>query len=593
MTSTQLKDTYDNRLKTIADNQSSIRKKDNYFSIGRLILFVLMIVITVLLFQWNAIAGLVFIYLAISGFYFLVKNHDSLKTEKDTLESLKVLNEGEMKGLDNDYSAFNDGLRYADDLHPFSMDLDLFGPKSLFQKINRCSSIFGENRLAGLLSEHVSKSEILDLQEANRELEMDIEWRQRLFAIGMKSKKEPKQIKNIIDWANSTEEFYMPKIWMILVPLMTILAFVYFCWSGHFNISWIAFIPTAFLTFKNAKKITALQIDLTKHIALLKTYSSLLNHLEEKKFKAKKLLSLQAKFKSSSSLASKNIKKLSFYLNQLDQRLNIFTAIFNLTFLWDHIWVNKIHDWKKENAHHIESWFNAMGEFEALNSMATLAYNNPGWTYPQIIEKKSINAKEIGHPLIHPSVMISNDFSTSTHQHIKIITGSNMGGKSTFLRTIGINSILAYAGAKVCAKDLSLPFLQFYTSMRTKDDLSDNTSSFYAELKRLKMVLEAVQKSDNIYFLLDEILKGTNTKDRHKGAKALILQLLNHKGAGLISTHDLELGNLEKDHLDQIENLCFEVETKGEELIFDYKIKKGVSKSFNATQLMKNIGIEI
>jgi len=334
-------------------------------------------------------------------------------------------------------------------------------------------------------------------------------------------------------------------------------------------------------------------MNLSKHINLLKTYSALLKHIEEKSFSSKKGKELKAVFNTSAGLASGKIKKLSFYLNQLDQRLNIFTAIFNLLFLWDHIWVNKIHDWKKANAHSIASWFEAMGKFEALNSTATLVYNNPSWTFPEISAEKEMKAESIGHPLINPQVMISNDFSSSTHQHIKIITGSNMGGKSTFLRTIGINSILAYAGTKVCAQKFELPYLQFYTSMRTKDDLSDNTSSFYAELKRLKLVLEAVQKDDNVYFLLDEILKGTNTKDRHKGAKALILQLLKHKGAGLISTHDLELGNLEKDHPEQIENLCFEVETKGEELIFDYKIKKGVSQSFNATQLMKNIGIDL
>ena len=584
---------YENRIQLFLKEKQGLIKRDNLFSIGRLVLFFAMLFIAIFIFQWNVFAGIAFIYLSISAFYFIVKNHDQIKTEKQVLQSLINLNEAEIKALDNDNGSFANGARYMDDKHPFIMDLDLFGKKGLFEKINRCASIFGENQLASILKEHLHAEDIIAQQQANAELENELEWRQRFYAIGHQTEKNPEQIKHIFDWAASKETFQMPLLWMILVPVLTIGAFIYLCISGNFNISWIAFIPTAYLTFKNAKRITAIQMSLSKHIKSIKTFSSLIKHIENKSFESKKLQNLQAVFLENNIPASKHIKKLSFYLHQLDQRLNIFTAIFNLLFLWDHIWVNKIYHWKKDHANKIKLWFQTMGSFEALNSTAGLGFNNPSWCFPSISEEPNLEAIGIGHPLIHSDKMVTNDFKTASKQHIKIITGSNMGGKSTFLRTIGINGILAYAGAKVCAEKLSIPMLQFYTSMRTKDDLSDNTSSFYAELKRLKMVLEAVQSNDNIYFLLDEILKGTNTKDRHKGAKALILELLKNKGAGLISTHDLELGKLEADHQEQIENLCFEVETKGEELIFDYKIKKGISQSFNATQLMKNIGIDV
>ncbi len=593
MTLKALEEKYRERIDLLEKQRAKLAKKDTSLSILRLVLFVIMLICAIFLFQWKVLVGILFLYLSISAFYFIVKNHDSLRREKDVLDSLIHLNKAEILGLNNDYTSFKDGAVYTNDKHPFSMDLDLFGPKSLFQKVNRCASIFGENELAASFLQQ-DKIETIDAyQNAHQELDPEIEWRQRFFAIGMKSNKNQKQIDNILNWASSTKSFHLSTLWMILIPLLTIASFIYLCSSGNFNISWIAFIPTAFLTFKNAKRISEIQMDLTKHIDLLKTYSSLIQHIENKSFESKKLLDLQQVFLSDEHKASKHIKKLSFYLHQLDQRLNILTAIFNLIFLWDHIWVNKVHHWKLANSHKIEIWFKTMGKFEAINSYASLSYNHPTWNYPSINKENKFIAISIGHPLLHTKAMISNHFQTETKKHIKIITGSNMGGKSTFLRTIGINTVLCYAGAKVCAEKLNIPSLKIFTSMRTKDDLSDNTSSFYAELKRLKMVLDAVKVEDNVFFLLDEILKGTNTKDRHKGAKALILQLLKNKGAGLISTHDLELGKLEDDHGDQIENLCFEVETKGEELIFDYKLKKGVSKSFNATQLMKNIGIDL
>ena len=168
-----------------------------------------------------------------------------------------------------------------------------------------------------------------------------------------------------------------------------------------------------------------------------------------------------------------------------------------------------------------------------------------------------------------------------------------MAGKSTFLRTVGINIVLAMAGAPVCATSFRLPILQVYTSMRTQDALHESTSSFYAELKRLKVIIQAVEQENNIYFLMDEILKGTNSKDRHTGSRALIQQMIKSKGAGIIATHDLELGNMESTSEGAIENLCMEVAVENGNLRFDYKLEKGVSKSFNATILMKEMGIAI
>ena len=588
-----LEKTYQERLDLLETELAKKNKRDGFFSIFRLALFAVVVAITILIFQWNPIVAIAFIYFSISAFYFIVKNHEGIRKEINVLESLIDLNNGELNGLKGDFSFFSDGKRYQDDEHPFSMDLDLFGNKSIFQKLNRCSSISGENQFASILVNHLEASEISRHQESNQELEPMLDWRQEFFAIGQHTKKDPKALKSILGWADSDDTFFVARWIMILVPLFCICLFLYLFNYVTMEFSWLAFLPTAYLTRTNHKKISALQNILGRQTAFLKTYSALIAHVEDQNFKTTKLKELVSVLQTDKHSVSKKIRKLTFYMNQLDQRLNVFTVIFNLLFLWDLVWVNKIHNWKIKNANNLRVWFSALGELDSFNATATFAYNNPEFTYPTINQENKIDAKDLGHPLLSSKARVDNDFQTSTKQHIKIVTGSNMGGKSTFLRTVGVNAVLAYAGTRTCATDLSLPYLKLYTSMRTKDDLSDNTSSFYAELKRLKIVLEAVKSEENVFFMLDEILKGTNTKDRHKGAKALILQLLKNKGAGLISTHDLELGLLAKDHSDQIENLCFEVDTVGDQLIFDYKIKKGISKSFNATQLMREMGIEV
>ena len=274
-------------------------------------------------------------------------------------------------------------------------------------------------------------------------------------------------------------------------------------------------------------------------------------------------------------------------------RYNFFAIFLNILVLWDIQWVSRLERWKKEHHSNLANWFVSLNEFDALISLSTLAYNKPDWTFPTIHENATLKGIELGHPLIPSKELISNDFMMPTNEHIKLVTGSNMAGKSTFLRTVAINIVLALSGSKVCAKEMSLPHLDVYTSMRTTDALHENTSSFYAELKRLKIILDAVDRKEQVYFLLDEILKGTNSKDRHTGSKALIEQLIKSGGAGIIATHDLELSILESKYDGNLENLCMEVEVNNDELTFDYKLKKGVSKSFNATTLMRNMGIKI
>ena len=357
-------------------------------------------------------------------------------------------------------------------------------------------------------------------------------------------------------------------------------------------------IPPALILKNTLEKVNKTHIQTTHAEKILAFYADLIHHIEQKDFDAKKLKDLKSAFLNDQKFASAPVfDDLSYIIRQLNVRYNAFAIILNIISLWDLHWVRSLEKWKEAQQEHLLDWFESLQEFEALISLATLHFNNPNWIFPNISNEPHFKGEEIGHPLIPLQERISNDLEMPTEGHIKLVTGSNMAGKSTFLRTIGLNIVLAMSGAPVCAKRFELPLLDVYTSMRTQDALHESTSSFYAELKRLKFIIEAVETKkageNDVFFLLDEILKGTNSKDRHTGSKALIRQLIKSQGSGIIATHDLELGALEAEANGTVENLCIEVEVKNDELFFDYKIKKGISQSFNATLLMKNMGIRI
>ncbi|MBA3674387.1 MAG: hypothetical protein H0W75_05425 [Chitinophagaceae bacterium] len=250
--------------------------------------------------------------------------------------------------------------------------------------------------------------------------------------------------------------------------------------------------------------------------------------------------------------------------------------------------------WKLDQQKNINIWFETLGHIEALNSFAILHFNEPAWVFPDLISGNFfIEAKEIGHPLISKNTRVNNSVKINDNEEIMLVTGSNMAGKSTYLRSIGVNVVLAMAGAPVCAKDFKVSHVQLISSMRITDNLAESTSTFYAELKKLKIIIEKVNKGEKVFILLDEILRGTNSLDRHTGSVALIKQLIKHKAAAIIATHDLELAKLKDDYPENIINYHFDVQVSNDELFFDYLLKPGVCTSLNASILMKKIGIEL
>jgi DNA mismatch repair ATPase MutS len=252
----------------------------------------------------------------------------------------------------------------------------------------------------------------------------------------------------------------------------------------------------------------------------------------------------------------------------------------------------KVEKWKKQNQENVLNWFEAIATFDAMSSLANFAYNNNQFIYPDLIfDNFGFIAENLGHPLIDAEQRVVNDIKINGWNQFAIITGANMSGKSTFLRTIGANYILAMAGAPVCASKLSFYPIQIHSSIRTSDSLVKHESYFYAELKRLKQIIDELESGKKKLILLDEILKGTNSKDKQAGSIALIEQLLHYKSVGLFATHDLMLGELASRFPGQVNNLCFEIQIENDKMVIDYKLHPGVCKNLNATYLMKNMGI--
>lgn len=570
------------------------KKKHQLWSMIRLFGFIALVAIIILAFSNHYALGILAIYIAAFIFIKIMRTHDKISKEKEKSESIIQINRSEIKFL-TDLIPFRDsGEQYQDNTHPYSSDLDLFGQNSLYQYIERTCTRYGRDKLAARLSSPLSKEDILINQTAISELIEKLDWRQGFMSYDLNKEDDALDKSALVKWKETESVLTGNKLLYYLrfiVPIIAIVLFIVLCNYIPWYLALSAFLPSILIQRKYAAHIDGL-LNVSEHsLKYISSYGSLIEEIENENFESDKLIALQAQFLKGDRTSQK-LKALDWYIEQLSIKNNFFGAIFNVLTLYDVHFTLLLEKWKDTNKADIDNWTDALAEFEFLESLANLAYNNNEWTFP-IIKGEVIECNNIGHPLISVAKRVTNSISLPAQQHIKLITGSNMAGKSTFQRTVGMNMILAYCGSKVCATRLELPILQVLSSMRTQDDLSKDASGFYAELLRLKMVLEQVQSRDNNYFFIDEILKGTNTDDRHKGSKALIRQLLKSNGAGLISTHDLELAKLEESLDGQLENICFEVDVIDDKLSFDYTVKKGVSKSFNASKLMESIGIEI
>lgn len=493
-----------------------------------------------------------------------------------------------------------DGSAYLPASHPYAHDLDIFGKSSLYQYLHRTSSGPGRETFAQWLLAPAADPVILQRQEAARETSANPAWSIGFQATGDAEKLESETASTLDRWLQDPAQFNKPawRVVAIVVPVIavgTLLLYIFDLLSTpRFLALTILFLLIAFAI---TRKVQPAYVMLNKAVSQLNTLSSVLACLESSGFSNGSWPGILERIAVAENKlpASKRIRQLRQILDRFDIRLNPLVFIpLNAFLLWDLQVILQLEKWRREQQSSVHDWFRVIGEAEALNSLARAAFNHPGWTTPTLSGLPGhFEAKALLHPLIPARQAVANDFSTSGRPAISLITGSNMAGKSTFLRAVGVSQVLAMAGSMVPAAKLTVSNNRIMSSMRIADNLEENTSTFYAELNKLKGIIEAVRRQEPVLFLLDEILRGTNSHDRQTGSRALVEQMVRENGTGLLATHDLTLTELAAQYPGVIRNYHFDVNVNGEELYFDYTLKNGVCQSMNASILMKKIGIEI
>ena len=520
-----------------------------------------------------------------------------LKSRIKRFEILIRINGKEVTSLTGNSEAFDPGNEFVDQTHDYTHDLDIFGQGSLFQFVNRTATIFGKLRLSEYLSNAFDYSKDVKVrQESVHELSEMIDLRQKIQLIFHDEEISPSDKTQLTQWLESESPVSNLKLLRILaygLPSVTLL-FITLSIAGILSFPIFLIVLQLIIVFLYGKQTLKVQEIITSKSKILNRYAQCLQLIENTAFKSTYLIDLQNELATGTSQSpSKSIHQLSTILKYIDSNLNLLISIIlNGLFMFNLHLLLKVEKWKKENRQKVPMWFEAIATFDALASLANFNYNHPDFIFPEMLNGDfNFDAKDLGHPLIESGQRVVNDVDIKGWNQFYIITGANMSGKSTFLRTLGVNYILAMAGAPVCARELRFSPIQIHSSIRTSDSLVKHESYFYAELKRLKQIIDELESGKEKLILLDEILKGTNSKDKQAGSIALIEQLLNYKSVGLFATHDLMLGELADHYPGHVNNLCFEIEIAGDKMVIDYKLHNGVCKNLNATYLMRNMGI--
>jgi hypothetical protein len=581
-------------------NHLCLKHKKIMFSLSmlRLLVFAGGAGLAVICFSRNPVAGALSLVSAFVFFLYLVLRYERHSEKMEFFSNLEKINLNEVKALSGDLSPFINGGNWIDRDHDFSNDVDLFGSNSLFHFLNRTVTGQGRAILAGWLSEPFGLSGKIGLrQEAVAELSGKPEWRQEFIAHGTGKSLEKEDIEGVMKWLNEKSMLLSSIFWKIAIWLFPFLAIgsLAFLIAGSlpFTAFILFFLTNLLLTLGKIRYTAKIHLQVSKKHAYLSSLNKLLLSFENEPFESAILKEIKNNISSGELTAAKGIKSLSRIIELFDSRLNFVAGfVLNGLFLWDFHCIRYLEKWKEASRDHFPVWLDEIGKADALVSLANFAFNHPRYVFPSVSGDGEIFvAIDLGHPLIESNKRICNDFSLEKAGKVIIITGANMAGKSTFLRTVAVNFILGMTGAPVCARGMKFTPLKLFTSMRTTDSLTNNESYFYAELKRLKSLKIRLESGDKMLFILDEILKGTNSADKSNGSRLFMKKVIELNGTGLIATHDTSLGDMEKEYPRSIINKCFEIEIEGEKISFDYKLQDGITRKMNAALLMRQIGI--
>jgi len=589
-------DFYQIRAQHFAVEEETCERQNNRYTWLRLMMMVLAILSGILFYPVSEWLSLMAVLVFLSAFAIILKKHIANMEHQQQNERLKIINQQELKCLEGEFSSYPSGSQYENPKHDYTSDLDIFGAHSLFRYLNRTTSPSASDMLARWLSRPAATEEIKSRQHAVKELSGLVDLRQDMQAIGMKHKDISKELPGFIEWLHGNDVLSINKKLLHAVQMLpwvtlpAVMASV-MGWIPSV-IAWLLGIVHFAIYGLTIKKVNLLHQQVSHKVQFISAYSELIGKVTGIRFSSHYLTALCNCFLKTGAL--QQIRMLQNRIRKLDYRLNMAYVPLNILFFFDYkhlVWLER---WRSRAGQKLPEWFDAMAKIECLSCFANLMHNHPNWAIPCITDEYfTLKAENMGHPLIPEKERVCNNFSLNGAGQIAIVTGSNMSGKSTFERSAGVNMVLAFAGAPVCASAFTVTNCRLYTSMRIADNLEERTSSFYAELKRLKQLIDIAKEGGKIFFLLDEVLRGTNSRDRQIGSMALIRQLVRQQTSGIIATHDLALGELALELPLHVHNSHFDVQINGEEMSFDYKMYQGICTSLNASILMKKIGIEI
>lgn len=582
---------YNEHLEKYQAEVKNLFRQMSTLSILRLIVFLVSVFgIYVFFQQWQVAVGIV-----VSGiiiFIYLLSKYTDVKRKRAFNKALVEVNKDEIAIASGNFHDRDSGSQFQDPSHFYSLDIDLFGRGSFFQYVNRTTISEGTLKLANSLKAN-DIDDIQSRQDAIKELSSKTQWRQYYSATSNLVHVET-PAKKIIAWLQGHQSF-LPKImsWLpivfgivsVLIFALTILGIItYQALIGYWLIIGLGF------TGVYLKKINVLASNTDKVRDTFRQYALLLDLIENETFTSDLLKEKQQQIQLGNKKASEIFKAFAKYLDALDNRNNLIGAIFgNGLFLIDLKNSYQIEKWIEKNAAKVSDWFEVVSFFDAYNSLGNYAYNHPEFVFPDIIKGGSvIKSTDLGHPLLDKTKRVNSDLTIENEQFF-IVTGANMAGKSTFLRTVSLHIVMANVGLPICAKTSQYAPVKLITSMRTSDSLTDDSSYFFSELTRLKYIVDAIQK-EPYFIVLDEILKGTNSTDKAIGSRKFVEKLVASNATGIIATHDLSLCEIEKE-LKDVKNYYFDAEIINDELHFDYTLKHGICQNMNASFLLKKMNI--
>lgn len=545
------------------------------------------------------VVGLFFLILLC--FMALVWRQSRLEAEKTTWEDFLVVNQNELAIADGKPNRYPDGSVYMDRRHPYSGDLDIFGPSSVFALANRCATPAANARLAAWLSAPADRETIVQRQATVNELAADTGWCQQfqtdLLSHLTQRADIKQQLAHFLKGGDTIENRFL-RYYVNIVPwLMVAVIVLAVFWAPAKPVAILLALAHLLAAVAYGGKVGRIAGQVDRAGRMLNAFSKSLKQIESRTWNSAHGQALSGALQAGGGEQPVSVifGELATLIDRLDYRLNMLVGgVLNMVALWDFRQVFGILDWRNQYGGRVLAALDVVAEFEALVSLATLRRNHPEWVFPEVVAAPHpfVAATGLSHPLIAPDTAVPNDYAMDDHR-VALITGSNMAGKSTFLRVIGANAVLAFCGAPVCGSYMKLSVFHVVSYMRIADSLNESTSTFKAELNRIEGVLRAVRAQPDTFFLIDEMLRGTNSKDKYLGSKAIIKRLIADGGVGMVATHDLQLASLAAEYPGKLANFHFDIQVKEGEMLFDYKLKPGECTVFNASLLLKNIGIDV